>query len=78
MKTTQSTKGNTMNIEQKTNIQELSEQDYTKVYGGIFYSCCVYHDYETILPNEPENPTPPGIGLDSLHQQPLHTSIFGS
>lgn len=78
MKTTQSTKGNTMNIEQKTNIQELSEQDYTNVYGGTSPLCFVYQNYETILPNEPENPTPPGIGLDSLNQQPAHTGIFGS
>ena len=64
-----------MNIEHKTNIQELHEQDYTNVYGGM--------SSFTVFPKlgykiEPENPTPPGIGLDSLHQQPLHTGIFGS
>lgn len=63
-----------MNIEQKTNIQELNEKDYTNVYGGMS-SFAAFPELGYKI--EPENPTPPGIGLDSLHQQPLHTGIFG-
>ena len=77
MKITKSKKGNTMTIEQKLNIQELTEQDYTNVYGGTFTSCFIMQSYEFILPVGPEDPIPPGIGLDSLHQQPPHTGIFG-
>jgi hypothetical protein len=64
-----------MNIEQKTNIQELDEKDYTNVYGGISsFAAFPGLGYKI----EPENPTPPSIGLDSLHQQTTHTGIFGS
>ena len=77
MKIIKSKKGNTMNIEQKSNIQELKEQDYTNVYGGTFTSYFITENYEFILPVGPEDPIPPGIGLDSLHQQPPHTGIFG-
>ena len=63
-----------MNIEQKTNIQELDEKDYTNVYG-VISSFAAFPGLGYKI--EPENPTPPGIGLDSLHQQPPHTGIFG-
>ena len=45
-----------MNIEQKTNMQELADEEYTKVYGGTGYSYFREEDLVMILP---EIPTPP-------------------
>jgi|TARA_B100000700_G_scaffold35024_2_gene33920 propanediol dehydratase small subunit len=46
----------TMNIEQKTNMQELAEEDYTKVYAGTgpMHLCD-----EELLNILPELPPPP-------------------
>ncbi|MBJ2130549.1 hypothetical protein JC525_16590 [Alteromonas sp. IB21] len=45
-----------MNIEQKTNMQELAEEDYTKVYAGTgpMHLCD-----EELLNILPELPPPP-------------------
>lgn len=45
-----------MIIEQNINMQELSEAEYTKVYGGTGYSYFREEDLVIILP---EIPTPP-------------------
>lgn len=45
-----------MNIEQNMNMQELREEEYTKVYAGIGNPCFVEEELMTILP---EVPTPP-------------------
>ena len=42
-------KGKDMNIEQKTNMQELGQQDYTKVYAGTS-SPLLKEDFYLILP----------------------------
>tara|TARA_Y100001970_G_scaffold146687_1_gene180151 strand:+ start:259 stop:444 length:186 start_codon:yes stop_codon:yes gene_type:complete len=46
----------TMSIEQNMNMQELREEEYTKVYAGIRNPCFVEEELMTILP---EVPTPP-------------------
>ncbi|NDW15969.1 hypothetical protein GTQ48_10610 [Alteromonas genovensis] len=46
-----------MNIEQKTNMQELAVEEYTKVYGGHENNVTVPKPIETIFP---KHPTPPG------------------
>jgi len=46
-----------MNIEQKTNMQELTAEDYTKVYGGFDSNVSELEPIDTILP---KHPTPPG------------------
>jgi hypothetical protein len=48
----------TMNIEQKSIMQELNEEDYTKVYGGISADA-VCPDYLSILPVGPIRPKKP-------------------
>lgn len=45
-----------MSIEQNMNMQELREEEYTKVYAGIGNPCFVEEGLMTILP---EVPTPP-------------------
>lgn len=45
-----------MNIEQKTNMQELTAEDYTKVYGGCNSDVIEREPIETTLP---KHPTPP-------------------
>ena len=45
-----------MNIEQKTIMQELTAEDYTKVYGGCITSPALWRPIQTILP---KHPTPP-------------------
>jgi hypothetical protein len=46
-----------MNIEQKTNMQELKVEDYTKVYGGCDTNVVEPKPIQTLLP---KHPTPPG------------------
>ena len=48
-----------MNTEQKTNIQELTNEEYTKVYGGTYILALV--DLYTILPIGPIKPKKPEI-----------------
>ena len=46
-----------MNIEQKSNMQELSEEDYTKVYAGMMsYELIPKNDKMTIQPFNPSKP----------------------
>ena len=45
-----------MNIEQNMNMQELREEDYTKVYGGNG-ATCIFED--EVLKVLPELPIPP-------------------
>ncbi len=47
----------TMSIEQNINIQELAEEDYTKVYAGIRDHCLLEEDLMTILPELPTLPS---------------------
>ena len=47
-----------MNIEQKTNMQELTEEDYTKVYAGID-TPLLNGDCYLILPIGPIKPKKP-------------------
>ena len=49
-----------MNIEQKTNMQELAEEDYTKVYAGINVPL-LDGDYYFILPIGPIKPKKPDV-----------------
>ncbi|WP_167390614.1 hypothetical protein [Alteromonas gracilis] len=48
-----------MNTEQKKNIQVLTEEEYTKVYGGTYILALV--DLYTILPIGPIKPKKPEI-----------------
>tara|TARA_A200000113_G_scaffold152289_1_gene137213 strand:- start:1071 stop:1229 length:159 start_codon:yes stop_codon:yes gene_type:complete len=48
-----------MNTEQKTNIQEVAKEDYTKVYGGINF--LPLEDFYTILPIGPIKPKKPEV-----------------
>ena len=50
-------KVNNMNIEQKTNMQELTVEEYTKVYGGFNSNVIEPEPIETIFP---KHPTPSG------------------
>lgn len=45
-----------MNIEQKTIMQELTVEDYTKVYGAYDTNPTLWRPIQTILP---KHPTPP-------------------
>ena len=45
-----------MNKEQEKHMQELTEQDYTNVYGGAYSQAVIVIHSETILP---ELPLPP-------------------
>ena len=47
-----------MNIEQKTNMQELADEEYTKVYGGAI-SSVFSKDFYVILPIGPIKPKKP-------------------
>jgi|TARA_Y100000296_G_scaffold12705_1_gene14729 hypothetical protein len=49
-----------MNIEQKTNMQELTEDDYTKVYAGIT-TPLLDEDHYLILPIGPIKPKKPDV-----------------
>ncbi|WP_162889821.1 hypothetical protein [Alteromonas sp. BL110] len=49
-----------MNIEQKTNMQELEEEDYTKVYAGINVPL-LDEGYYFILPIGPIKPKKPDV-----------------
>lgn len=49
-----------MNIEQKTNIQELTEEDYTKVYAGTGLPLSDEELY-FILPVGPIKPKKPDV-----------------
>ena len=46
-----------MNTEQKKNIQVLTEEEYTKVYGGTYI--LALEDFFTILPIGPIKPKKP-------------------
>lgn len=48
-----------MNTEQKTNIQELANEEYTKVYGGA--NNLPLDDFFTILPIGPIKPKKPDV-----------------
>lgn len=63
-----------MNIEQKLNVQELNEEDYTKVYAGAGVWTPIGEELLYIKPESPKLPNGPAV--DSSHQQPLHTGIF--
>jgi DNA integrity scanning protein DisA with diadenylate cyclase activity len=52
--------GRDMNIEQKTNMQELTEEDYTKVYAGINVPL-LDEGYYFILPIGPIKPKKPDV-----------------
>lgn len=65
---------NIMNIEQNLHYQELSEENYTNVYGGFGPSSYIDVIDQHILP---EKPFPPKSTDDPLNQQPPHTGIFG-
>ena len=47
---------NSMNIEQKTNMQELKVKDYTKVYGGYYTDEIESKPIQSILPKHPKPP----------------------
>ncbi|CAA0308377.1 conserved hypothetical protein [Alteromonas alvinellae] len=49
-----------MNIEQKTNMQELADEEYTKVYGGAI-SSVFSKDFYVILPIGPIKPKKPEV-----------------
>lgn len=49
-----------MNIEQKTNMQELTEKDYTKVYAGIS-SPLVDKNFYYPMPVGPIKPKKPDV-----------------
>lgn len=49
-----------MNIEQKINMQELTQQDYTKVYAGTS-SPLLKEDFYLILPIGPIKPKKPDV-----------------
>ncbi len=53
-------KGKDMNIEQKTNMQELAEAEYTKVYAGTNASTLEI-DFYVILPIGPIKPKKPDV-----------------
>ena len=53
-------KGKDMNIEQKTNMQELADEEYTKVYGGAI-SSAFSKDFYVILPIGPIKPKKPEV-----------------
>ncbi|WP_177247922.1 hypothetical protein [Alteromonas sp. V450] len=48
-----------MNIEQKTNMQELKEEEYTKVYGGVnpIDTSCIWPSLHPLGPIKPKRPT---------------------
>ncbi|MEC7132770.1 MAG: hypothetical protein VXW99_04945 [Pseudomonadota bacterium] len=49
-----------MNIEQKTNMQELTEAEYTKVYAGT-NAPTLEIDFYVILPIGPIKPKKPDV-----------------
>ena len=53
-------KGKDMNIEQKTNMQELAEAEYTKVYAGTNAPNLLTEFYK-ILPIGPLKPKKPEV-----------------
>lgn len=63
-----------MNIVQNLIENELSEEDYTNVYGGMTDTASLSGQYAFILPTKPTDPLKPD---PSLNQQPPHTGIFG-
>ena len=46
-----------MSIEQNMNIQELTEEDYTKVYAGTGHFCFLEEDLMVIMPELPTLPS---------------------
>ena len=50
----------TMSIEQNMNMQELREEEYTKVYGGAI-SSAFSKDFYVILPIGPIKPKKPEV-----------------
>ena len=57
---TKKQKGKDMNIEQKTNMQELTEAEYTKVYAGT-NAPTLEIDFYVILPIGPIKPKKPDV-----------------
>ena len=46
-----------MSIEQNMNMQELTEEDYTKVYAGTGHFCLLEEDLMAIMPELPTLPS---------------------
>ena len=46
-----------MNIEHNVNTQELTEEDYTKVYAGYGHSVLLGEDLMNIMPEVPNPPS---------------------
>ena len=47
----------TMSIEQNMNMQELADEDYTKVYAGTGHFYLLEEDLMTIMPELPTLPS---------------------
>ena len=65
-----------MNIEQNSNMQELTEEEYTKVYAGMMsYELFPENNVMTIQPFNPSKPKKNTFTQSSLH--PTLSTTFG-
>ena len=64
-----------MNIEQNSNMQELTEEEYTKVYAGMMsYELFPENNVMTIQPFNPSKPkkNTSGMSISEVFVNPLH------